>query len=228
MVLDLRNSTALHRELNQKMQRMLIVRMMIGIHEEILNYLYVHSGIKETEFGFNDTGDGYLLVFRDKSHAFSCVLCATHLRDFLHTHIDKYNKQLKIDRRRLKYSFGIGIHTAYARFIEMEYKIKDKKSFSKKIILGNAANSAARVEAVTKIFLDVDLLITGYTRQESQRQAPQKYKKLLKKDGLYFNQVGEVRHLVHDSKQNGHKLYTISPQFYQQYKKIKTSKLLKR
>ncbi len=221
MVLDLRNSTALHRALKNKKQRMLIVQMMIGIHEEILNYLYVYSGINEIEFGFNDTGDGYLVVFIDKSHAFSCVLCATHLRDFLTTHIDKFNKELKIDRSNLRYSFGIGIHTAYARFIEMEYKTAAKKSVSKKFILGNAANSAARVESVTKNFLDVDLLITGYARQESHRHAPRKYKKLLKKDGPYINQIGEVRHVVKDFQPIGHKLYTISHQFYEDYKKSK-------
>lgn len=226
MVLDLRNSTALHRKLHQKGQRELIVKMMIGIHKKILNYLYEHSGIKETEFAFNDTGDGYLIVFRDKSHAFSCVLCATHLRDYLHKHISKFNNDLNISHSNLKYGFGIGIHTAYARFIEMEYKTVNKKSVSKKYILGNAANSAARVEEVTKIFLDIDLLITGDTRKESYRQASPKYKELLKKDGEYIHRVGEVRYNVMDSKPNGHELYTISSQFYQNYKKIETSRVL--
>ena len=36
MVLDLRNSTVLHRLLSKKKQRELIASMMIGIHEEIL------------------------------------------------------------------------------------------------------------------------------------------------------------------------------------------------
>lgn len=220
MVLDLRNSTALHRLLKQKTQRMLIVQMMIGIHEEILNYLYEYSGVDEIDFAFNDTGDGYLIVFINKSHAFSCILCAVHLRDFLNKHINKFNKKLKIDRSDLRYSFGIGIHTAYARFIEMEYTTTAKKIVTKKFILGNAANSAARVESMTKNFVDVDLLITGYTRQECHKQAQAKFKKLFKKDGPYINQIGEVRHIVKDYKSNGHKLFTISQQFNSDYKEI--------
>lgn len=221
MVLDLRNSTALHRLLKKNEQRMLIVQMMIGIHEEILNYLYEKSGVDEADFAFNDTGDGYIIVFTDDSHAFSCVLCAVHLRDFLRKHIDKYNKELKIVRSDLKYSFGIGIHTAYARFIEMEYKTADHKTVSKKFILGDAANSSARVESMTKSFVEVDLLITGTTRLKCHNQAEAKYKKLFKKNGSYMNPIGEVRHIVKDFKPNGHRLFTISQQFIGDYKEIK-------
>ena len=195
--------------------------MMIGIHEEILNYLYEHSGVEEDDFAFNDTGDGYITVFTNDSHAFSCVLCAVHLRDFLRKHIDKYNKELKINRSDLKYSFGIGIHTAYARFIEMEYKTAVNKKVSKKFILGNAANSSARVESMTKNFVDVDLLITGNTRLKCHKQAETKYKKLFKKDGFYMNPVGEVKHIVKDFKSSGHKLFTISQQFIDDYKELK-------
>ncbi len=221
MVLDLRNSTALHRLLENKKQRTLIVQMMIGIHEEILNYLYEHSGVEEADLAFNDTGDGYIIVFANESHAFSCVLCAVHLRDFLSKHIDKFNKDLNIDRSNLRYSFGIGIHTARARFIEMEYKTAVNKIVSKKFILGTAANSSARVESMTKNFLDVDLLITGNTRKKCQQQAQPKFKKLFKMDGSYMNPIGEVKHIVKDFKSDGHKLYTISQQFNSDYKELK-------
>ena len=221
MVLDLRNSTALHRLLKKKKQRMLIVQMMIGIHEEILNYLYEHSGVEEADFAFNDTGDGYIIVFTNESHAFSCVVCAVHLRDFLSKHIDKFNKRLKIGRRDLRYSFGIGIHTGYVRFIEMEYKTAVNKIVSKKFILGDAANSSARVESMTKNFWDVDLLITGNTKAKCHQQAESKFKKLFKKDGSYMNPIGEVSHIVKDYKSDGHKLYTISQQFNSDYKELK-------
>ncbi len=138
MLLDLRNSTALHRLLKDKRQRMLIVKMMIGIHEEILNYLYERSGVEESDFAFNDTGDGYIIVFANKTHALSCVLCAIHLRTFLRKHISKYNAELKVDRADLRYGFGIGVHTAFARFIEMKYTTNGDQISSKKFILGNA------------------------------------------------------------------------------------------
>ena len=221
MVLDLRNSTALHRSLKKKKQRMLIVKMMIGIHEEIINYLYEHSNVEEADFAFNDTGDGYIIVFRNKSHAFSCVLCAVHLRDFLSKHIDKFNKELKLDRSNLRYSFGIGVHTAYARFIEMEYKTALNKIFSKTFILGDAANSSARVESMTKNFVDVDLLITGNTRLKCHQQVDLKFKKLFKKTGSYMNPIGEVKHIVKDHKLDGHKLFTISDKFNSDYKELK-------
>ena len=57
LVLDLRNSTILHRYLNEKRQRKLIVNMMIGIHKEILRFLYEYSEVNEKDFAFNDTGD---------------------------------------------------------------------------------------------------------------------------------------------------------------------------
>ncbi|MCX5886067.1 MAG: hypothetical protein NT096_09200 [Proteobacteria bacterium] len=221
LVLDLRNSTALHRLLKKKRERKLIVKMMIGIHEEILNYLYEHSGVEEDDFAFNDTGDGYIIVFANGSHAFSCVLCAVHLRNFLSKHIDKFNKELRIDRSNLRYSFGIGVHTAYARFIEMEYETSDNETFSKKFILGDAANSSARVESVTKNFVDVDLIITGNTRLKCHQQVEPKFKKLFSKDSSYMNPIGEVRHIVRDHKLDGHKLYTISAKFSAEYNRLK-------
>jgi class 3 adenylate cyclase len=224
MVLDLRNSTALHRLMKKKKQRMLIVRMMIGIHEEILNYLYEHSDVEEADFAFNDTGDGYIIVFTNESHAFSCVLCAVHLRGFLRKHIDTFNKKLKIDRSNLRYSFGIGVHTAYARLIMMDYKTANNKIFSKKFILGNAANTSARVESMTKNFVDVDLLITGNTRLKCHQQAESEFKKLFKKNGSHMNPIGEVRHIVKDHKADGHRLYSISDEFNIDYTERKETK----
>jgi class 3 adenylate cyclase len=220
MVLDLRNSTALLRLLKSKEKRMLIIKMMIGIHEEIINYLYERSGVKKSDFAFNDTGDGYLIVFANESHAISCVQCAVHLRTFLRRHIAEYNRALKIDRGTLRYDFGIGVHTAYARFIEMEYKTDGDKISSKQIILGNAVNSAARVESMTKNFLGVDLLITENTRRNCQKQAAGKVKKLFKKDEGYMKVIGEVRHMIKDSKPDGHTLYTLSAKFNSHYKEL--------
>ncbi len=220
MVLDLRNSTALLRLLKNKEQRMLIVKMIIGIHEEIINYLYEHSGVNKSDFAFNHTGDGYLIVFVNKSHAISCVQCAVHLRMFLRGHLKEYNRALKIDRRNLRYNFGIGVHTAYARFIEMEYKTDGDKISSKQFILGNAVNSAARVESMTKNFSGVDLIITGNTRQACQKQAANKVKKFFKKGEGYMKVIGEVRHIIKDSKADGHTLYTLSEKFNSHYKEL--------
>jgi class 3 adenylate cyclase len=220
MVLDLRNSTALLRLLKSKDKRMLIIKMMIGIHEEVINYLYESSGVKESDFAFNDTGDGYLIVFANESHAISCVQCALHLRTVLRRHIAEYNRALKIVRANLRYDFGIGVHTAYARFIEMECKTGGDKIFSKQIILGNAVNSAARVESMTKNFFDIDLLITENTRYNCQKQAAGKVKNLFKKNGGYMKVIGEVRHMVRDSKPDGHTLYTLSAKFNSHYKEL--------
>ena len=220
MVLDLRNSTALLRLLKNKEKRMLIIKMMIGIHEEIINYLYERSGVNKSDFAFNDTGDGHLIVFANESHAISCVQCAAHLSTFLRGHIAEYNRALKIDRGNLRYDFGIGVHTAYARFIEMEYKTDADTIASKQIILGNAVNSAARVESMTKNFLGVDLLITENTRRNCQKQAAGKVKKLFKKDEGYMKIIGEVRHMIKDSKPDGHTLYTLSAKFNSHYKEL--------
>lgn len=219
LILDLRNSTKLHRYLSKKKQRTLIVNMMMGIHQEILTFLYDYSGVDEKDFAFNDTGDGYIVVFTNTKHAFTCVLCAAHLRQFLRGHIDIFNRKLKIDQNDLKYNFGMGVHTAYARIIEMKYQIAPNKETIKKFILGNAANSASRVESMTKNFLDIDLLITGYTRKKSHQQADKKIKYFFKKNGDYMTKIGDVRHVIGDGKADGHSLYNIDTIFYDDYKK---------
>jgi len=220
MILDLRNSTALLRLLKNKKKRMLIIKMMIGIHEEIINYLYERSGVNKSDFAFNHTGDGHLIVFANVSHAISCVQCAAHLSTFLRGHIAEYNRALKIDRVNLRYDFGIGVHTAYARFVEMEYKTDGDKIVSKQIILGNAVNSAARVESMTKNFFGVHLLITENTRRKCLNQAAKKGKKLFKKHEGYMKVIGEVRHMIKDGKPNGHTLYTLSAKFNSHYKEL--------
>lgn len=127
MLLDLRNSTALHRMLSKKNQRMKIVEMMCGIHKEIMDYLYNISGVNEDDLAYNDTGDGYLIVFADPSHAISCLLCASYLRNFLTNHLSKFNAELNLNTSANKYAYGIGMHTAFARFIEMNYNATPKK-----------------------------------------------------------------------------------------------------
>jgi class 3 adenylate cyclase len=218
MVMDLRNSTALHRLLVKKPQRLLIVEMMIGIHKEVIRFLFEESGVSEANFAFNDTGDGYIIAFTDPSHAISCLMCALHLRSFLVEHLDKLNHALKIKSEKLRYSFGIGVHSAFVRLIRVEYKVNENNHLSNTLMLGNAANSACRVESMTKNFAEVDLLLTGYTRQLCQQQANKKVKKLFEKEGTHLIAIGDVRHLINDSKPNGHTLFTVSQDFYDVYK----------
>jgi len=135
MLLDLRNSTALHRMLSKKNQRMKIVEMMCGIHKEIMDYLYNISGVNENDLAYNDTGDGYIIAFANQSHAISCLLCASHLRNYLTNHLSKFNSDLNLNTSANKYGYGIGMHTASARFIEMNYKATSKKEIKKNLFL---------------------------------------------------------------------------------------------
>lgn len=102
----------------------------------------------------------------------------------------------------------------------MNYETVVNKISSKKFILGNAANTSARVESMTKNFVDVDLLITRNTRQQCQQQAVPKFKKLFKKDESLMTPIGELRHIVKDHKVNDHNLYTISEEFNSYYKEL--------
>ena len=161
------------------------------------------------------------LPIHTKTDSQEICFIKNHYEEFLKDHIDTFNRKLKIDQDDLKYSFGIGLHTASARFIEMKYQTNSKKSEIKKFILGNAANSAARVESMTKNFIGIDLLVTGYTRKQSDLQADKRYKRLFKKNGDYMSEIGNVRHNIGDGRLKGHSLYTVSDSFYEDYHKIR-------
>jgi class 3 adenylate cyclase len=192
---------------------------MSGLHSEVMKCLYKGSGLNEDLFEYNDTGDGYLIVFLDETHSFSCVLCACHLREFLAKHLREFNHKLCLDESSLRYSFGIGLHRSTVRVMSLKAKTPNGNSLNKKIIIGNAANSAGRVESITKNSLDIDLLITGYTRQEARKECGRNYKHLFDKHTPYLNQIGG-RHNIGDGKSNGHNLYSITSEFYDEYKRI--------
>ena len=222
LVFDLRNSTVLYRQLSSKKERKLIVKMMRGIHLYVMKYLYEESLLKEEDFAFNDTGDGYLITFLDSCHSFSCILCACHIRSFLIPHLAKFNKELELDPDKLSYSFGIGVHRAKVRLIGVKVETGNGKYLKKRIIIGNASNSAARVEAVTKSFFDINLLITGYTRQEAQKECHSNYKDLFDTDNKHLIKLGG-RFNIQDGKQKGHDLYVVKNQFFDKYKQISLS-----
>ncbi len=219
LVFDLRNSTVLYRQLSSSKERKLIVEMMRGIHLYVIKYLYEESLLNEEEFAFNDTGDGYLITFFDSDHSFSCILCACHIRSFLIPHLMKFNQELGLGPDKLNYSFGIGLHRAKARLISVTINTRNGNILKKKIIIGNASNSAARVESVTKNFLDIDLLITGYTREEAQKECNKDFNSLLKKNGQLLIKLGG-RFNIQDGKKKGHSLYWVKNEFYERYKQI--------
>jgi len=219
LVFDLRNFTVLYRQLHTKKERKLIVEMMREIHLEVIKYLYEKSLLNEEEFAFNDTGDGYLITFFDSKHSFSCILCASYIRSFLIPHLKRFNQKLGLGNNKVKYSFGIGLHRATARLIDVNINSQNGNLLKKKIIIGNSSNSAARVESVTKNFLDVDLLITGYTRKEARKECNKAFKGLLNKTGPFLIKLGG-RYNIQDGKKDGHSLYYVKNEFYEEYKKI--------
>ncbi len=219
LVFDLRNSTVLYRQLSSSKERKIIVEMMRGIHLYVIKYLYEKSLLNDEEFAFNDTGDGYLITFFDSEHSFSCILCACHIRSFLIPHLKKYNRELGLGPDKLNYSFGIGLHRAKTRLIGVTINTRNENFLKKKIIIGNSSNCAARVESVTKNFLDIDLLITGHTREEARKECNKSFKGLLNKTGPFLMKIGG-RFNVQDGKKDGHKLYCVTNEFYNKYKQI--------
>jgi class 3 adenylate cyclase len=219
LVFDLRNSTKLYRKLKKLSEREVIVEMMSGMQKEVMKYLFEKSGLKETSVAFNDTGDGYLITFLDKRHSVSCVLCACYLREFLVKHLEKFNRRLGLSKGDVMYGFGIGVHRATVRLMPMKIESDDGHVIERRVIIGNAANSAARVESATKNFIDVNLLITGYTRQEARKECPKSFKKLFNKKGPYVKELGG-RFDVKDGKEDGHALYIVKENFYKKYQGI--------
>jgi class 3 adenylate cyclase len=205
LVFDLRNSTYLYRNLKSYGERTLIVKMMEEIHRNVYDYLFDRANILEEDFAFNDTGDGYIIVFQDSRHAFTAIKCALHIRNTLNALLPRYNDQLGIARKQKQYGFGIGIHTASARIYSLQYTTPAGHKIDRKLTLGTACNSAARVESMTKK-LNRNLLITGTVRKTAEEQCTKSHKTIFQKNSPQLELVVKNKD-IKDGREKGHNLY---------------------
>ena len=224
--LDLRNSTYITRQISLsrdgKSRHNTIrlkehARFLMSINEHVQIEL---DRLDNKQFYYNDTGDGHLCLFWDKTHAWTALHLACSLALFLKTALIKYHSDyLKIWSREighdLNLDFGIGLHTGGSL-------VYNNKNVGRNFVFGIVLNTASRVESYTKQFTELSLLFTHnfYTHLKNQIEhhsikEKKNYNSLLKS----IDAVTKYNVDIKDSKSRGHLLYTISPEKWKLFSK---------
>lgn len=216
--LDLRNSTYITREISlgadQKSRK---DTRRLKKHAQFLMRIneYVNRDLdhfcNKKLYYYNDTGDGHLCLFWDKTHAWTALKIACSLAVFLDIELKKYRlNELKTwskeIRRDLDLSFGIGLHTGGSL-------VYNNEKVGRNFVFGIVLNTASRIESYTKQFTELSLLFTHnfYLHLVKQidhqfNKEKHRYTNLIKS----INPVTNYKVDVKDSKARGHLLYTIN------------------
>jgi class 3 adenylate cyclase len=167
--------------------------------------------LDKEKFYYNDTGDGHLCLFWDKTHAWTALHAACSLSDFLESELKKYHLSYlktwsKETGQELNLDFGIGLHTGGSL-------VYNNEKVGRNFVFGIVLNTASRVESYTKQFTGLSLLFTHNFYLYLKKQIAyipikerKNYKALLKK----ISSVTSYKVDIKDSKSRGHLLYTIS------------------
>lgn len=225
--LDLRNSTYITREISlsadgksrQNTDRLKThAGFMMAVNEYVKRDLDRLANNKL--FYYNDTGDGHLCLFWDKTHAWTALKIACSLALFLDTELKRYRSDYlelwsKEIGHNLDLDFGIGLHTGGSLVYNDEKMGRD-------FVFGIVLNTASRVESYTKQFTGLSLLFTHnfylhLVKQIEYKSEKEKthYDSLIKNISAVTNYTVDVK----DSKSRGHLLYTINPENWKLFAK---------
>ena len=216
--LDLRNSTYITRKIslsedqksrNNTTRLKKHAKFLMRINEHVKKEL--DSLGNNTLFYYNDTGDGHLCLFWDKTHAWTALSLACSLAIFLEAEIKKYNSNnLKTWSGEighdLNLGFGIGLHTGGS----LVYK---NEKVGRNFVFGIVLNTASRVESYTKQFTELSLLFTHHFYIYLVRQID--YKPIKERED-YNSRLKNITPVtsynvdIKDSKSRGHLLYSIN------------------
>ena len=164
---------------------------MMDMHKHIYKKLY--DNCDPAKFAMNDTGDGYICVFWDSSHALTCLKMAIHVKDFLDKKLPLHNKKIGLKESSLKLDYGFAIHSGASTIKRTTFK-GDDLQVSKDFIFGIVANSVSRLESFTKTYVGYKFLVTGNYKDVFNQQAKLKEIKSLFADGsrYYRKSLGRV------------------------------------
>lgn len=204
-VFDLRNSTNVTRMISWDERLVAHIDFMMSLNDHVYKKLY--DSCDPTKFALNDTGDGYICLFWDNSHALTCLKMAIHVKEFLDKNLPKHNKKIELEGDIFELDYGFAIHSGGSTIASSTF-IKNKLRLSKDFIFGIVANSVSRLESFTKTYVDYKVLATGNYEKVFQGQAEsQKIKSLFADDtGRYKVSLGRLN--IKDGKGNpkkGHK-----------------------
>ncbi len=217
---DLRNSTEIIRKISWDKRLDYHIHFMMQLNEFVYTTLY--NNCDENYFGINDTGDGYLCVFLDDVHAFTCLDIALRIKEYLEIQIPKHNENLylktfklkeenqKIEKNIPKFDYGFGLHSGGS--IIYRTKIDSRLTNTKDFIYGIVPNTVARLESFTKNYINYKFLITGnYKKNLKNQDSYSKINDLLKN----VKSLGRVN--LHDGKENGHNIYELNDKFISKF-----------
>lgn len=183
---------------------------MMRVNEHVQNEL---DRLNNKELYYNDTGDGHLCLFWDKTHAWTALYLACSVAIFLKTELKKYRSDCLIPWSKelghdIDLGFGIGLHTGGSLVYESE-------KIGRKFVFGTVLNTASRVESYTRQFTKLFLCLTHNFYAHLKRQTDYKpanvrkdYQSLLKNIIPVTNYNVDIK----DSKSRGHLLYSIDPE----------------
>jgi hypothetical protein len=212
---DLRNSTAIIRLISWDKRLPKHIRFMMKLHEKMYNTIYDYCN--PDKFAMNDTGDGYLCVFWDKTHALTCLDIAIRVQEFLESNLPRHNKELKLGREGIpKFDYGFGIHSGGSTVNKATYT-KDSLSLNKDFIFGIVVNTAARLESFTKNYINFKFLVTGNYKDTYLEHATSKnLKDLFEDENTHIQYLGKAD--IKDGKEEGHDVYALKSDFINKFR----------
>ena len=217
--LDMRNSTYITRviSISRESEKNVVSTQrlkdhsmfMMDIHKQ-LHYLLLKKDLLKLSH-HNNTGDGHMCLLWDNRHAWSVLNIVCSMAQFLQKKVSLYNSTTLMEwskaiNQPLKLDFGIGIHSGGSLVYENDV-------FDGNFAYGIVLNSASRVEAFTKNFVNIPILLTNNCLDLLEKQH-KKYNVSGKDWSFYRDKIKQVtfhRVDIKDNKNRGHELYTILP-----------------
>ena len=219
-VFDLRNSTKVIRIISWDPRLGNHIDFMMNLHEYM--YIILYENCDQSEFAMNDTGDGYLCIFWDPSHALTCLKIAIYVREFLDQNLERHNKSLDLTGNSLKLGYGFGLHSGASTIYRTTFT-NNNLSIERDFLFGIVANTAARLESFTKNYINHNMLVTGNFKDAFLDQtASDSLKCLFAENSAHALFLGRAN--IGDGKENdkkgspGHNLYALETTFIDKFK----------
>ncbi len=203
-VLDMRGSTKIIRRLTQSDKTRLkkYTDFLMDLKEILFKELSDNRAIEMT---INDTGDGFMCVIWNKKHALRALKMASAIDKYLIDNLPDIEKEIKIDTDFPELEHGIGLHSGSSAI----YRYNQNK-LSRDFAYGLVINTAARIESLTKVFIDTSFLASGYFikifKGQFKNHCVGNFDKWASQ---YFKKVVTNKIDIRDSKEKGHILYTL-------------------
>lgn len=111
------------------------------------------------------TGDGVIVGFRGENHAARALKCANTLQNQYLPVFKQVNVDIVEKRQESALDFGIGIHTGSVNI--KFYKCYHNPNLMLPLILGEPVNISTRMETMTKIHPESNVLFTEATHEKA-------------------------------------------------------------